>query len=344
MTTRLSSRDLEAVLTFVDEAHSIADLDTFRKGILPGLGQLVPCDLIGYNEVDPAADGTIVVTYPEPLDDTAEALGRLAHEHPLITACSNGDLRTQKISDFMSSREFHRLEIYDEIYSRVGAEDQIAFGLPGPVVIGIAMNRPRRDFTERDRMILDLIRPHLASAHARLVERERRERLLEMLEWGLAGRNMAVIRLDGENRIEVASLGAGEMLSSWFPEASPGQLPGPIAEWLASRPSGRPESITFEAADGLLTVKHGPADDHGTVLVFEVERIASIGKLRTLGLTRRQAEVLRIVALGRGTDEVARELVISPATVRKHLEHVYQRLDVNTREAAIAVARSASRL
>ena len=346
MTTQLSSRDLEAVLSFVGEANSITDLDTFRSGILPGLGQLVPCDLIGYNEVDPAADGTIVVTYPEPLDDTAEALGRLAHEHPLITACSNGDLRTQKISDFMSSRAFHRLEIYDEIYSRVGAEDQIAFGLPGKMVIGIAMNRPRRDFSERDRTILDLIRPHLAHAHAALVERERHDRLLEMLQWGLAEQNASVIRLDRQNRIEEATQETFELLASWFPgDGDPsGKLAGPIAAWLATPAGERPDELVVEGAEGLLTVKRGPETASGPVLVLETERIASLSTLRSHGLTRRQAQVLRLIAFGRSTDEVAVELVISSATVRKHLEHIYERLNVNTREAAVAVARGTSYL
>lgn len=338
----LSSRDLEAVLSFVDEAHSIPDLDSFRREILPGLGKLVPCDFVGYNEVDPVGDGTIVVGYPESLDHTAEALGRLAHEHPLILVCSRGDLRTHMISDFLSSRDYHRLEIYDEVFSRIGAEDQIAFGLPGPMVIGIAMNRPRRDFSERDRVLLDLLRPHLAHAHARLVERERHERLLAMLEWGLAEEDAAVVTVDPDHRIEEASDGAAELIASWFPGDRPGHLPRRISGWLDS-PEDRQDSITFEGPEGLLTVRAGPhRDPGGPVLVLEVERVADLTRLQALGLTRRQAEVLRLVALGRGTDEVAAELVVSSATVRKHLEHVYDRLGVNTREAAIAVAHRAA--
>ena len=63
---QLSSGDLRAALDFVAEAHSFEDIDAFRHGILPGLQSLVPCDLVGYNEVEPGG-GALVVTHPEPL-------------------------------------------------------------------------------------------------------------------------------------------------------------------------------------------------------------------------------------------------------------------------------------
>jgi hypothetical protein len=158
---RLSAADMSAALEFVGEANSFESLEEFRSGIQPGLLRLVPADLVGYNEVDLGGGPALVMTHPEQVFEGAgEALSRYAHQHPLISVQMNGDGRTYKISDFLSAREFHSLELYGQIYGRLGAEDQIAFGLPGPMVIGIAMNRPRRDFSERDRSLLDLLRPH----------------------------------------------------------------------------------------------------------------------------------------------------------------------------------------
>ncbi len=52
------------------------------------------------------------------------------------------------------------------------------------------------------------------------------------------------------------------------------------------------------------------------------------------GLTRREVEVLRLVALGWGDAQVAEQLVISPRTVNGHLRSIYNKINVNSRGAA----------
>jgi DNA-binding CsgD family transcriptional regulator len=55
-------------------------------------------------------------------------------------------------------------------------------------------------------------------------------------------------------------------------------------------------------------------------------------------LTARQVELLHLVAAGLDNAAIARRLVLSRATVRKHLENVYARLGVTSRAAAAAAA------
>ena len=55
-------------------------------------------------------------------------------------------------------------------------------------------------------------------------------------------------------------------------------------------------------------------------------------------LTQRELEVLRLVAKGATNREVARRLFISEASVKAHLLHVYAKLGVNDRAAAVAAA------
>jgi ATP/maltotriose-dependent transcriptional regulator MalT len=57
-------------------------------------------------------------------------------------------------------------------------------------------------------------------------------------------------------------------------------------------------------------------------------------------LSEREAEVLRLVAAGLANREVAEHLVVTPGTVKKHLEHVYAKLGVHSRTAALATARA----
>ena len=56
------------------------------------------------------------------------------------------------------------------------------------------------------------------------------------------------------------------------------------------------------------------------------------------GLSRRQLEVLRLVASGKSNREIAAALVISEHTVARHLQNIFAKLDVSSRAAATAFA------
>jgi DNA-binding CsgD family transcriptional regulator len=57
-----------------------------------------------------------------------------------------------------------------------------------------------------------------------------------------------------------------------------------------------------------------------------------------VGLTLREREVIDHIATGDTNGQVARELGIAEATVRKHLEHAFRKLQVSTRTGAVARA------
>jgi DNA-binding CsgD family transcriptional regulator len=52
------------------------------------------------------------------------------------------------------------------------------------------------------------------------------------------------------------------------------------------------------------------------------------------GLTAREVEVLRLLAVGLSNKEIAQRLVITPKTVGNHVEHIYEKIDARTRAAA----------
>lgn len=56
------------------------------------------------------------------------------------------------------------------------------------------------------------------------------------------------------------------------------------------------------------------------------------------GLSPRELEVLRLVALGRSNDEIARELVLSPRTVHHHVSHILDKLNADSRVDATRIA------
>jgi len=56
------------------------------------------------------------------------------------------------------------------------------------------------------------------------------------------------------------------------------------------------------------------------------------------GLTAREVEVLRLVAMGLNNSQIAERLVLSPNTVNAHIQSIYRKIDVSSRSAATRFA------
>lgn len=67
---------------------------------------------------------------------------------------------------------------------------------------------------------------------------------------------------------------------------------------------------------------------------------AASSRLASAVLTPRETEVLSRVAKGETSRDVGEILGLSPRTVNKHLEHVFEKLGVETRAAVVALASS----
>ena len=60
----------------------------------------------------------------------------------------------------------------------------------------------------------------------------------------------------------------------------------------------------------------------------------------TLGLTPKEVQVLELLAEGDSNQEIANRLFVATSTIKSHLVHLYQKLDVTRRTQAVQKARS----
>jgi DNA-binding CsgD family transcriptional regulator len=351
----LSATDLRAVLDVARELGSARDLEALHAGVLPQLRRLVPYDTASFNEIAPAA-GEAVVTAVEPsdamFDGGEEIFGAYAHQNPLVAAAErHGDAGVRKFSDFISRRELHRLDIYDLVYAAIDVEHQIAFTMPAPSerVIGFALNRKRGDFSERDRTILEAIRPFVIQAYIDAAARARTRATVAALERATESSAQAVVVLGRQGRIEFATDLATRLLRGLTDTGIGIHLPEPLRAWSATQRGLTREArhdrrdLDLRAGKATLTAQFVPGGvDRLDAILLRQRTPLRAEALRSLGLTNREIDVLRLLAHGLSNGEIARELALSERTIAKHLEHVYGKLDVANRTAAVARARDAS--
>jgi len=324
---RLSPSDLGRTLSFVREIAAVDQLSEFPVRVLDGLKRLIPCDLIGYNEINPSESRAVMVLDPPSLNRSGmegqKAFERLAGQHPVLQYhARTGDGRALKISDFLSRDQFHRLDLY-----------------------GLAFNRSRRSFSERDRRVLDLVRPHLVYAHRNAELRSQLSEMVALLERLLEAGNRAVVLIDQSRRIRQSSGRAAALLVAYLgSEISPGDfLPPTIDAWvkwcgrLEGLEHGHAQSqpLVIYGEHGRLVIRFLPRGEIGAYDALLLEQVASADQVRRLKrLSVRENEVLGWVARGKTNPQIARILSVSAGTVQKHLEHIYDKLGVRTRAAA----------
>ena len=349
---RLRTGDMRAIRGFVGDAYAFAPRGGFRLHTMERLRALVPSDMAAWIETYTDRPQAEAIASPHDLlPDGPRRFARIRGEHPILAHFErSGDGSAVKLSDFFAPAQYRRLRFYQEFFRPAGVEHQLSVALPrrGPRLIRITLNRRRGDFSERDRLVLNLVRLHVAQAHRNAeafgriaAERSDLERAAEALDVGVI-----VVRKGG--RATYTNPRAREQLAAYFAThpARRGRLPDAIAGWLATHPWPCVDGGLLPPREPLVVERDGSRleirslAEPGRCLLLLRERLTGIAprSLESLGLTRRQAEVLAWLAQGKANSEIASILEISPNTVARHLEAIFATLGVETRTAAAAEA------
>ncbi|HEX4484084.1 MAG TPA: helix-turn-helix transcriptional regulator [Solirubrobacteraceae bacterium] len=243
-----------AALQLVGDVYGLLEIDEFRSGLLGALREAVPSNWVSLNEVGSRPEEIVSIVDPPLEARWHEVWAQYGPQNPLVERIERTrDGRVFRFSDVVTAAELHALELYREFYGPIGLEHQIAFTLPSPsqMILGVALSRRENDFSDAERDLLELVRPHLIQAYnnATLYSRLLRTREQESLQ-------------------------------------------------------------------------------------VDASQVELLGR----GLTRREAQVVRLVASGCSDREVAAILEISHRTVQKHLQRCYAKLGVHDRAQAAVVA------
>jgi DNA-binding CsgD family transcriptional regulator len=337
------------------ELSTIGDLAEFRAGVLPVLRGLIAADMASYNEISRSPPAALVVADPVGSlgSATAERQRRFAElvwQNPLAAHFARtGDPAARRMSDFVTGRALHRLELYDEYYRELGTEHQLAFTVPADAcMIGITLSRcGARDFAEEDRELLDEMRGLVVALYRNLLDRDRLRAVLAAVEQ--AGANagpLAVLLVHASGALEAAHERAEPLLAALGEQAAPLQE---LHDWIYLQRRRRvvtrrsePLLLRLRTREMLALYVHGRPGTLDAIALCPSLRPA-IAVLRELGLTPRQARVLQLLWEGATNAEIALALTLSEHTVRHHVEEIYRRLGVRSRAAAANLAARALR-
>jgi DNA-binding CsgD family transcriptional regulator len=337
--------DVTKVLEVVERVNEAPDLATYARVTCEAVLEMLPSLSVSYNELNPAAGRAYGVVAPDPgpgwFRTYKPILEAHLNENPLVRHyLATGDTRVVAWGD-PGVGPITGTTLDREFYVPNGIYSQAAMVLPAPpgILIGIAVNRGPEGFSQADRDLLSLLRPHLAQAYRSVQVRS---------DAGLLGRVLGehgwgVVLVDGDGRVVRSSLGTAESAARYGLDVAEGTrlAAGPldrirkiIQGYDPSAPASASPPIPVIGPAGSLAAVVVPSTVGPHVVLLRAG--SNLAALLAAGLTPRQAEVALGLAAGESSRETAQRLGISPATARKHLEAVFSRLGVKHRAAAVA--------
>jgi DNA-binding CsgD family transcriptional regulator len=280
----LAQYDINALLESIRRIYSDLNPSSLAKTVVETASKIIPCSISVYSKIN--MENMTAATMASSGGDFACDLhfSDYAHEHPFANLLSDGRLKPHpykediekrflkrmqtlngspgdevvKISDVLTDSQFRRLSIYNDIIRKNNVDYQMAlpFVFAGSSYTVITFNRDKIDFSEKERLLLGMLGPHIIQA--------------------------------------------------------------------------------FKNAEITGALK-GDKTGIGTMLMEGKAKDLKPETMKTIGITMREAEILKWIAQGKTNMEISTILNISLNTVKTHLAHIYQKLGVENRVAAARV-------
>lgn len=362
----LTLDDMQKLHQGIQTLYTLRNLDTFGVDALTILNQLVPSDAPNFHSTciqthQVQQKQTFLPDFPGFTPAMERAMHEHFGEHPIAHHMPQTLKGAYKLSDFVSQKELHCFEgLYQQYLKPLGVQEQMTFFFPNvkpdywykltqvnTVLVGFALHRPQRSFTERDRLILNLLRPHLFQAYCNTQHYQQLQQDLNQLQQSLNPLGLIILNTNGQ--VLWVTPQAIVRLETYFPKPTGSlQLPDHLWAWVTHQISCFTKKTDLPKAwfplriqqDGkqlvIRLVVEQIAEQY--LLLFEEQTLCLLQSLELLGLSQRETEVLLRVMQGNDNKAIAAQLSVCKSTVRKHLESIFHKLGVQSRTEAIAQA------
>jgi DNA-binding CsgD family transcriptional regulator len=356
--------DTEGLSQSIRQLYTLRNPDTFGVDALSILNQLVPSEIPCFHVINTQKlkiSNSYLPDFPGLTAAQVSEMYRGFGEHPITQNMPQTLNAAHQLSDFVSHEELHSLEgLYQNFLRLLSLEDQLVVFMPNvaPIswhqllqveasLVGVSLSRGQRSFTARDRLILNLLRPHLFQAYCNVQQYQQLQTDLDQLQQSL--NHLGVVILDALGRVQSIAPQAIKWLETYFSKPTcTAHLPDHLWSWVKhqitelTKTPDLPKAclpLRIQQAGKELVIRlviEQPGERY--LLLLEEQTPSPMNSLALLGLSQRETEVLACVMQGKENKAIATHLSINVSTVRKHLESIYCKLGVHSRTEAIAQA------
>jgi DNA-binding CsgD family transcriptional regulator len=350
----LALNDMQKLHHSIQKLYTFHDVEDFDVQVIKVIDQLVPSDIPSFllvNLQTQQIQDTFLPDFPGLTFEMEQARNIFFNEHPVIQQLPKTLDGAYKISDFIDQKELESSEgIYQRYLRNLGMVDHMCMSLrASPVgnIPAVALYRSKYNFTERDRLILNLFRPHIFQAYCNAQQYQRLTQKSNQLQHSL--HHLGVVIIDMEGQIQSIAPQAAIWLEAYFSKPTGFlKLPDHLWSWVKHQATNLTQTtdllpaylpLHIEQAGRKLVIRLSVDSlEARYFLLLEEQTVSCFHSLALLGLSQRETEVLSWVIQGKDNKTIAAHLKIHISTVSKHLENIYLKWGVQSRTEAIAQA------
>lgn len=275
------------------------------------------------------------------------------HMDDVLPILSQSDYITFRNSDLFSLKERRKTKYFQEFAKSASLEISIDANIPIPeeynviAILGLFRNTNKLEFTVKDLEIIKILQPHLSMGIVKRLDNSRKNNsdlspALDKFE------TLGVCILDKNMKILSNNVSFARFAENHGESIDNSELTTKIKAFVKKLNKDQtidklgPLPIEIEDQTYMVQIAYSDNEQLKTTVVIYCVSDVFTKRLTSLKeeykLSNREFEILYLMLKkGMTSDQIASELFISPATVKRHLSTAYQKIDINNQKQLLRI-------